>query len=221
MDEIMENNTVTARGQIMSKFTFSHKVFGESFYMVDVAMKRLSNQSDIIPVMVSERLIDIHRDYTGNAIEVFGQFRSYNRQEGIQNRLELSIFVREVHFIEEFTDCTKTNRVFLDGYICKLPTYRKTPQGREISDIILAVNRPYWKSDYIPCISWGRNARYASCLPLGARIQVEGRIQSRKYIKMISDAQCEERTAYEVSVSKIFGVDQGNHTQRTKEHERV
>ena len=200
----MENNKVSIIGEIVSGFTFSHKVFGEGFYMVDVSVKRLSGQADIIPLMVSERLIDVHENYIGCTIEALGQFRSYNCHEGVRNRLLLSIFVREVHFMDEFTDYTKTNQIFLDGYICKVPIYRKTPLGREIADILLAVNRPYGKSDYIPCISWGRNARYASSLSVGTKVKIWGRIQSREYTKAISETECEERIAYEVSISKMY-----------------
>ncbi|WP_024735342.1 single-stranded DNA-binding protein [Enterocloster asparagiformis] len=200
----MENNKVSIIGEIVSGFTFSHKVFGEGFYMVDVSVKRLSGQADIIPLMVSERLIDVHKNYIGCTIEALGQFRSYNRHEDVRNRLLLSIFVREVHFMEEFTDYTKTNQIFLDGYICKAPIYRKTPLGREIADILLAVNRPYGKSDYIPCISWGRNARYTSSLSVGTKVKIWGRIQSREYTKAISETECEERIAYEVSISKMY-----------------
>ena len=129
---------------------------------MDLSVSRLSEQADVIPLMVSERLMDVTRDYRGCTIEADGQFRSYNRHEGVKNRLVLSVFVREVQFLEEFTDYTKTNQIFLDGYICKEPIYRKTPLGREIADLLVAVNRPYGKSDYIPCIAWGRNARFAS-----------------------------------------------------------
>ena len=129
-EKMIENNRVSVIGEIVSGFTFSHEVFGEGFYMVDVAVNRLSEQADIIPLMISERLIDVHKDYSGCTVESIGQFRSYNRHEGVKNRLMLSIFVREIHFIEEFTDYTKTNQIFLDGYICKPPIYRKTPLGR-------------------------------------------------------------------------------------------
>ena len=129
-EKMIENNKVSVIGEIVSGFTFSHEVFGEGFYMVDVAVNRLSEQADIIPLMISERLIDVHKDYSGSTVESIGQFRSYNRHEGIKNRLMLSIFVREIHFMEEFTDYTKTNQIFLDGYICKPPIYRKTPLGQ-------------------------------------------------------------------------------------------
>ena len=202
-ENMIENNKVRIIGEIVSGFTFIHKVFGEGFYMVDVAVRRLSGQMDILPLIVSERLLDVHQDYLGSTIETLGQFRSYNRHEGVKNRLMLSIFVREVHFMEEFTDYTKTNQIFLDGYICKPPIYRKTPLGREIADILLAVNRPYGKSDYIPCISWGRNARYASGLEVGEKVSIWGRVQSREYTKKLTETECEKRIAYEVSINKI------------------
>ncbi len=148
-EKVIENNKVSVIGEVVSEFKFSHEVFGEGFYVVDMAVSRLSDQVDIIPLMVSERLLDVSKDYQGCTMEALGQFRSYNRHEGTKNRLVLSIFVREVNFLEEFTDYTKTNQIFLDGYICKEPIYRKTPLGREIADLLLAVNRPYGKSDYI------------------------------------------------------------------------
>ena len=202
-EKVMENNRVTVIGTIVSDFTFSHAVFGEGFYLVDLSVSRLSEQADVIPLMVSERLMDVTRDYRGCTIEADGQFRSYNRHEGVKNRLVLSVFVREVQFLEEFTDYTKTNQIFLDGYICKEPIYRKKPLGREIADLLVAVNRPYGKSDYIPCIAWGRNARFASGFSVGTRIQIWGRVQSREYTKKLSETECEKRTAYEVSVSKL------------------
>lgn len=202
-EKMIENNKVSVIGEIVSGFSFSHEVFGEGFYMVDVAVSRLSQQADVIPLMISERLVDVSRYYTGQTVEAIGQFRSYNRHEGVKNRLMLSVFVREIHFIEEFTDYTKTNQIFLDGYICKLPIYRKTPLGREIADLLLAVNRPYGKSDYIPCISWGRNARYAAGFSVGTRVRIWGRVQSREYTKKLSDTECEKRVAYEVSISKL------------------
>ncbi len=141
-EKVIENNKVSVIGEIISEFTFSHEVFGEGFYVVDVAVSRLSEQADIIPLMISDRLIHVQEDYRGCTVEAIGQFRSYNRHEGVKNRLVLSVFVREINFLEEFTDYTKTNQIFLDGYICKAPIYRKTPLGREIADLLLAVNRP-------------------------------------------------------------------------------
>ena len=202
-DKIIENNQVTIMGKVATEFSFSHEVFGEGFYMVEVEVKRLSNSEDRIPLMISDRLIDVTQDYTGEYIMVHGQFRSYNRHEEQKNRLVLSVFVREISFMEEEPDGTKTNSIWLDGYICKEPIYRKTPLGREIADLLLAVNRPYGKSDYIPCICWGRNARYASGFEVGEHVQLLGRIQSREYVKRISDTETEKRVAYEVSVSKL------------------
>ena len=203
-EKVIENNRVSVIGTIVSGFVFSHEVFGEGFYMVNLSVNRLSEQADVIPLMVSERLLNVEKDYQGCTVEAIGQFRSYNRHEGVKNRLVLSVFVREIHFMEEFTDYTKTNQIFLDGYICKPPVYRKTPLGREIADLLLAVNRPYGKSDYIPCIAWGRNARYASGFEVGIRVQVWGRVQSREYTKKISETECEKRVAYEGIESWLF-----------------
>ncbi len=202
-DKLFENNQVTMMGEIVSEFQFSHEVFGEGFYMVELAVNRLSNYSDYIPLMISERLIDTEQDYTGQLIRVTGQFRSYNRHEEKKNRLVLSVFVRELEFLDEIDENEKTNQIFLDGYICKEPIYRKTPLGREIADVLLAVNRSYGKSDYIPCICWGRNARFASGFTVGSHIQIVGRVQSREYVKRISEEEVEHRIAYEVSVSKV------------------
>ena len=207
-DKIIENNQVTIMGQVATEFSFSHEVFGEGFYMVEVLVKRLSNSDDRIPLMISERLIDVTQDYRGEYIVAHGQFRSYNRHEEQKNRLVLSVFVREVSFVDEEPDGAKTNSILLDGYICKEPIYRKTPLGREIADLLLAVNRPYGKSDYIPCICWGRNARYASGFEVGEHVQILGRIQSREYVKKLSETETEKRTAYEVSVSKLECMDE-------------
>ena len=202
-DKLFENNQVSMMGEIVSEFQFSHEVFGEGFYMIELAVNRLSNYSDYIPLMISERLIDTEQDYTGQLIRVSGQFRSYNRHEEKKNRLVLSVFVRELEFLDEIDENEKTNQIFLDGYICKEPIYRKTPLGREIADVLLAVNRSYGKSDYIPCICWGRNARFASGFTVGSHIQIVGRVQSREYVKRIDEENVEHRVAYEVSVSKV------------------
>ena len=202
-DKLFENNQVSMMGEIVSEFQFSHEVFGEGFYMVELAVNRLSNYSDYIPLMISERLIDTEQDYTGQLIRVSGQFRSYNRHEEKKNRLVLSVFVRELEFLDEIDENEKTNQIFLDGYICKEPIYRKTPLGREIADVLLAVNRSDGKSDYRPCICWGRNARFASGFKVGSHIQIVGRVQSREYVKRIDEENVEHRVAYEVSVSKV------------------
>ena len=202
-DKLFENNQVTMIGEIVSEFEFSHEVYGEGFYLVDISVSRLSDSVDYIPLMVSERLVDVTPSYIGETISVSGQFRSYNRHEEKKNRLILSVFVRELEFVDEIEDDIKSNQIYLDGYICKEPIYRKTPLGREIADLLVAVNRSYGKSDYIPCICWGRNARYASSFEVGSHVEVYGRIQSREYIKKIGEEQTEKRVAYEVSVNKI------------------
>lgn len=202
-DKIIENNQVSIMGKIATDFTFSHQVFGEGFYTMELLIKRLSDSEDRIPVMISERLIDVNQDYVGEYIQVHGQFRSYNRHEEKRNRLVLSVFARDISFVEEEDDSIPVNQISLDGYICKPPVYRKTPLGREIADLLLAVNRPYGKSDYIPCICWGRNARFASGFEVGGHAQIWGRIQSREYVKKIDEEESEKRVAYEVSVSKL------------------
>jgi single-stranded DNA-binding protein len=203
LDKVIENNRVTIIGEVVSEFEYSHEVYGEGFYTLNISVNRLSNSVDIIPLMVSERLVDVTEDLRGVIIEASGQFRSYNRHEETRNRLVLSIFVRELQFLDDYMEENSTNQIFLDGYICKPSIYRKTPLGREIADILIAVNRPYGKSDYIPCIAWGRNARFAAGFEVGTHIQIYGRIQSREYTKKINEEECERRTAYEVSVSKI------------------
>ena len=204
LDKVFTNNQVTIAGEVVSEFTFSHEVYGEHFYIVNIAVCRLSNSYDVIPVMVSERLIDVTSDYRGCVLQVSGQCRSYNRHEENRNRLVLSVFAREaVLASQEDEDEQNPNHIFLDGYVCKHPVYRKTPLGREIADVLLAVNRPYGKSDYIPCICWGRNARFADKFEVGSHIQIWGRIQSREYQKKIAEDQYEKRVAYEVSVSKL------------------
>ena len=202
-DKVFENNQVSIVGEVISEFVYSHEAFGESFYMIELSVNRLSDSNDVIPVMVSERLMDVTKSYVGQYAHVLGQFRSYNRHEESRNRLVLSVFAREISFVDEVEESAKSNQIYLDGYICKEPIYRKTPLGREIADLLLAVNRPYGKSDYIPCICWGRNARYAAGFEVGSRCAVWGRIQSREYMKKLSEDEIEKRVAFEVSVSKL------------------
>ena len=202
-EKMIENNKVSVIGEIVSEFTFSHEAFGEGFYMLEVVVNRLSHMEDRIPLMVSERLVDVKESYRGKIVEVHGQFRSYNKHEESRNRLILSVFVREFAFVGEEGTLTKPNSIYLDGYICKPPVYRMTPLGREIADLLMAVNRPYGKSDYLPCICWGRNARFAGKFEVGTHIHLWGRIQSRTYQKRLDNDVVEKRTAYEISVSKI------------------
>lgn len=202
----IENNKVTLSGEIVSNFEFSHECYGEGFYTAMLASERLSRQKDIIPIMISERLVDVKADWIGRFVRASGQFRSYNKHEGERKHIILSVFAREfeeMEFENRIPSAPDGNRISLGGYICKPPTYRKTPLGREITDILLAVNRKYGKSDYIPMICWGRNAVYASGLEIGTRLQIDGRIQSREYQKRISDDEYETRIAYEVSISKM------------------
>lgn len=205
MDEsIIRNNQVNIIGEISSEFEFSHEVYGEGFYNFNVLVPRLSENEDVIPVTVSERLIDVHDNHIGEVVDVLGQFRSYNRHLDGKNRLVLTVFARELILVGEEQEIVKNpNSIFLDGYICKPPLYRTTPFGREITDLLLAVNRAYNKSDYIPCICWGRNAKYASEFKVGQKVKLWGRIQSRNYQKRLTEEQFIQKIAYEVSISKI------------------
>ena len=207
-DKMCENNQVTIMGEIVSDFSYSHEVYGEGFYMVEVSAHRLSSFVDYIPVMVSERLVNVQESAEGKCVYITGQFRSFNRHEEHKNRLVLSVFAREFELVEQFEEENAANQIFLDGFICKPPVYRKTPLGREIADMLLAVNRPYSKSDYIPCICWGRNARYASAFTVGGHVLLWGRIQSREYMKKITETESQKRVAYEVSVSKLECMDE-------------
>lgn len=203
-EKVIENNQVTLSGEIVSNFEFSHEVHGEKFYKAQLKSERLSDKNDVIPIMVSERLINFTDDWVGQIVRIYGQFRSYNKHEKDRNRIELFVFVRD---IESWQD-EDENKIFLDGFICKVPIHRKTPFGREIADILLAVNRPYGKSDYIPCICWGRNARFASGLEIGTRLNVWGRIQSREYMKRVGEDEFEKRVAYEMSIEKMEVVEE-------------
>lgn len=207
MSDFLKNNVASLFGEVVSEFAYNHEVFGEKFYKFYLKIDRFSEASDIIPVTISERMIDVAKDYKGKLIEVHGQFRSYNRHGEGKSRLILSVFAGELNFVEldegDMPESSKANSVYLDGYICKEPVYRKTPYGREIADVMIAVNRPYSKTDYIPCIVWGRNAKYISYFDIGTHIRLEGRIQSREYFKKLENGETETRIAYEVSVRRI------------------
>ncbi|QWQ92367.1 single-stranded DNA-binding protein [Clostridioides difficile] len=200
-----ENNVVNLRGELDNKLEFSHEIFGEKFYNMKIKINRLSDSFDILPMTVSERLLqDIDLDKQ-NLVNVVGQLRSYNKTLNNKNRLVLTVFVREIKSIDE--ENKDPNSIFLDGYVCKEPVYRKTPLGREITDLLVAINRPYNKSDYIPSIVWGRNAKFAKNLKVGDRIQLWGRVQSREYEKKIDENNVVKKMAYEVSISKIKKLD--------------
>lgn len=201
-----KNNKVFISGEIVSDATFSHEVYGEGFYEFSVRVLRLSGQADILPVTVSERLIESGELSIGKQITALGQFRSYNKLENGKSRLMLTVFIREL--LEESEE-KNPNNILLSGYICKPPVYRTTPFNREIADILVAVNRAYNKSDYIPCIAWGRNARFVKNLNVGDRVAISGRIQSREYQKRFSETDVKTMTAYEVSVSKLAAFEEG------------
>lgn len=201
-NDCRENNIISVCGVISSDFTYSHRVYGETFYTFTIDCRRLSDTTDILPVTISERLL-LDESYTiGDEVSITGQLRSYNSYYEGKTHLVLTVFAKEINHINLETVNTP-NTTSLNGYICKLPIYRTTPFSREICDILLAVNRAYNKSDYIPIICWGRNAKFASTLSVGDNIVISGRMQSRKYHKKIDEDTVIERTAYEVSVSKL------------------
>ncbi|HCJ01449.1 MAG TPA: single-stranded DNA-binding protein [Clostridiales bacterium] len=201
--EEMNNNRVMLTGKVAEEAKFSHEVFGEGFYEIKLEVPRLSAQTDLLPVTVSERLLSCHNASVGATLSVMGQFRSYNKVEQEHSRLMLTVFARDI--LEE-EDEINPNVIELEGYICKPPLYRTTPFKREICDLLLAVNRAYNKSDYIPCIAWGRNARYVNGLSVGDRIAIQGRIQSREYQKTTEQGTQITKTAYEVSISRVTAV---------------
>lgn len=203
MNKVLENNQVTISGEIVSKFKYNHEVFGEKFYLVDVDVLRTSGYVDRLPVMVSEYLMDVEKDLRGYKVVINGQYRSYNQHEKDRTHLLLTVFALEVEFVDEAFTGRESNHIYLEGYVCKEPVYRVTPLGREITDLLIAVNRLYGKSDYIPCICWGRTAKFASCLNVGDRCSVKGRVQSRNYTKNYPDGSTEEKVAYEVSLSVV------------------
>ena len=198
--EEMNNNRVTLTGKVAEEAVFSHEVFGEGFYEIKLEVPRLSAQTDLLPVTISERLLACHDASVGSTLSVVGQFRSYNKLEQEKSRLMLTVFARDILDPDEESN---PNVIELEGYICKPPLYRTTPFKREICDLLLAVNRAYNKSDYIPCIAWGRNARYVNGLAVGDRIAIQGRIQSREYQKTTMEGETVVKTAYEVSISRV------------------
>lgn len=201
MDNLMLNNKIYLEGRINSDLQFSHEMYGEGFYTFNLEVPRLSDAKDILSVTVSERLIGGMELKAGSEVIVEGQLRSYNKFVDGANRLILSVFARNVEFCIEKSK--NPNQIFLDGYICKQPVYRTTPFGREIADMLLAVNRSYNKSDYIPTIAWGRNSRFCQGLQVGDNIRVWGRLQSREYEKKVSETETIKKVAYEVSISKM------------------
>ena len=200
--ENLSNNQASIMGTIEEGFALSHEIYGEKFYVTTVRVPRLSEAADYVRVMVSERLLTDNEYNVGDMVAVTGQFRSYNSYEEGGNRLVLTVFAKAIAPYDE-GESRNPNTLYLNGYICKTPVYRTTPFGREITDLLLAVNRSYNKSDYIPIIAWGRNARFAKNLSVGDNVKIWGRIQSRTYQKRISDEETIEKTAYEVSINRM------------------
>ena len=214
MENAINNNNITLAGVVEREPEYSHEVFGEGYYIFMLKCSRTSGNKDMLPVMISDRLTDIREIKVGQVVTVRGQIRSFNRHiDDVKCKLILSVFAREFEALaQDATDLPfeeNANAVTLDAHICKPPIYRCTPKGREIADILVAVNRPYGKSDYIPCIAWGRNARFAGGLELGTHIEIQGRFQSREYTKKLNDNEVETRIAYEVSVSRIDYAEEG------------
>lgn len=209
-DVLRENNLITVTGKIISEYEFTHEVYGEKFYKFNLEVQRLSDATDVLPVTISERLIDDVSFGIDSYVEINGQIRSYNNFSDNKNHLVLTVFTKDIYPLEEESEDINPNQVILNGFICKKPVYRKTPFGREISDILLAVNRSYNKSDYIPCIAWGRNARYVGNLEVGENIVITGRMQSRNYQKKLETGEILEKIAYEISISKMEKPDTDN-----------
>ena len=219
-----ENNHLVFVGKVTSEKRFSHEIYGESFYIFDLEVSRLSGNSDIIPITISERLIIEKELEIGDKVAIEGQFRSYNSYENEKNRLILTVFAKDIQFLnddDEVSNEKVTNEVTLVGYICKKPIYRQTPFGREISDILLAVNRAYNKSDYIPAIAWGRNARFCQNIEVGTKVKITGRVQSRNYEKKLEDGTTQTRTAYEVSISSLEIVNEEDETNNEENKEVI
>ena len=218
----LDNNHLVLVGKIVSDKSYSHEIYGEKFYVFNLEVVRLSSTVDIIPITISERLLTGIELKIGNKVSVEGQFRSYNNYENERNRLILTVFAKEIIEVSEEEKDEVTNEVTLVGYVCKKPVYRQTPFGREIADVLLAVNRAYNKSDYIPCIAWGRNARFCQNLEVGAQVKIIGRVQSRQYEKKYEDGTSEMKIAYEVSICSLELInEEGTEKQEETENQEA
>lgn len=202
-------NEVHVIGRVKEDPQFDHEVCGEKFFKTHISIERTSGTIDLIPCLLSERLRVIEKIKSGAKVNIYGSFRSFNDRSGEKSRLILNLFAEHIDIADEESDF---NKIEAEGYICKEPVYRTTPLGRDIADVLLAVNRAYGKSDYIPCICWGRNARFVSTLEVGTRLRVQGRIQSRNYMKKLSETESETRTAYEVSIQRMEVVNENSNT---------
>lgn len=224
-----DNNHLILMGKVTSDKRFSHEIYGECFYIFDLEVPRLSDTADIIPVTISERLIQDEKMSVGSKVLIRGQFRSYNSYENEKNKLILTVFAKDIFYEEEIEEQIQTeeskeptsNEVILTGYICKKPIYRQTPFGREIADLLLAVNRAYNKSDYIPAIAWGRTARFCQNLEVGTEVRVTGRVQSRTYEKKFEDGTSQTRVAYEVSIGSLEVISEKENSIEDKQEEAI
>ncbi|SCN21432.1 Single-stranded DNA-binding protein SsbB [Clostridium sp. N3C] len=217
MDNLMLNNKIYLEGKVVSDLVFSHEMYGEGFYIFNLEVPRLSETKDVLSVTISERLLTGMELKIGSEIIVEGQLRSYNKFIDGSNRLILTVFARNVEPCYEKSK--NPNQIFLDGFICKPPVYRTTPFGREIADMLLAVNRAYNKSDYIPTIAWGRNSRFCQTLNVGDNIRIWGRLQSREYQKKVSEEEVIKKIAYEVSISKMEKVNKDTEVTSNEEND--
>ncbi len=197
------NNRVSVTGTILGEPEYSHEIYGEVFYSAVLSVNRFSDKTDVIPIMISGRLIDTDEDYMGGTYKIDGQFRSYDINDGEKDRLLLKVHVDDMKCVSPSECDPSMNKIHLEGIVCRDPIYRVTPLGKEITDLMLAVNRPYGKTDHIPCIVWGGEARFAKYFQVGTSVSVWGRIQSRDYVKQVNDSLAETRTAYEVSVKRL------------------
>lgn len=202
MEEVKINNYAMLRGALAQAPCFSHENRGERFYQFPIEVLRLSGAADTINVIARGELAENLEVSGAGKLCVSGELRSFNNKSGEGPKLIISVFARELWFDEEEDE----NIIELTGTICKQPNLRVTPMGREICDLMIAVNRRYGRSDYLPCIAWGERARAAANWDVGSIVELDGRIQSRKYTKNI-DGVSVEKTAYEVSVIDIDKVD--------------
>lgn len=224
-----DNNHLVLMGKVTSEKRFSHEIYGESFYIFDMEVARLSTTQDIIPVTISERLIPDGMLEIGKKVLIKGQFRSYNSYENERNKLILTVFAKDIFFEDEIESQVNneeskeivSNEVILTGFICKKPIYRQTPFGREIADLLLAVNRAYNKSDYIPAIAWGRTARFCQNLEVGTEVRITGRVQSRTYEKKYEDGTSQTKVAYEVSIGSLEVVNQKEASMEEEQEEAM
>ena len=197
----MENNIITLTGTVEASPEYSHTVMDEKFYSFTLRVPRLSETEDFLPITISEEIFDPELIKKENPLKIKGQLRSYNKYTETKTRLILTVFAKEISLPDELD--SNPNEIFVNGFICKEPVYRKTPFGREITDLIIAVNRAFNRSDYIPAIAWGKNAVFSENLEVGSNVLLWGRLQSRNYNKRLSENEVETRTAYELSITKI------------------